>query len=68
MLPEGRLRESARTAISATNPPIPRATLDAYLQTHLIDPGVLWGDRFADFMADRQKRLLKLIEGQRGSR
>ena len=59
-------RRQSRTAIDATNPPIPRATLGAYPQTHLIAPGVLWGGRFADFMADRQKRLLKLIERATG--
>ena len=51
---------------NAANPPITRATLDALLRTHLIDPDLLWGDQFADFMADRQKRLLALIERATG--
>jgi hypothetical protein len=51
---------------NAANPPIPRSTLDAYLRTHLIDPDLLRGDRFADFLADRQKRLLALIEKATG--
>lgn len=51
---------------NAANPPITRATLDALLRTHLIDPDLLWADQFADFMADRQKRLLALIERATG--
>ncbi len=36
--------------------------LDAHLLTHQIDPALLRTDAFADFMVDRQRRLLTLIE------
>lgn len=49
-----------------TTPPIKPATLDAYLASHLIDPLLLHADKFEDFMADRQKKLLKLIEQATG--
>ena len=45
-----------------TTPPIDRTRLDAYLASHLIDPALLRTDDFAAFMADRQKKLLALIE------
>ena len=47
-------------------PAIERERLDAYLASHLIDPLLLRADRFEDFMADRQKRLLALIEQATG--
>lgn len=47
-------------------PPIERARLDGYLASHLIDPSLLWSDNFEAFMADRQQRLLKLIEQATG--
>jgi hypothetical protein len=47
-------------------PPIEPARLDGYLKTHLVDPALLRADRFEDFMADRQKRLLALIEQATG--
>lgn len=50
---------------SAT-PAIDPARLDGFLRSHLIDPDVLRADRFADFMADRQKKLLRLIEQATG--
>ena len=43
-------------------PSIERQRLDAYLSSHLIDPSLLRRDSFDDFVADRQKRLLGLIE------
>src|SRR6202034_385815 len=46
-----------------TTPAIEGATLDGYLSSHLIDPSLVRADRFEEFMADRQKRLLALIEG-----
>ena len=49
-----------------TTPPIERDKLDVYLTSHLIDPLLLRADRFEDFMADRQKRLLALIEQATG--
>lgn len=49
-----------------TTPPIERERLDVYLTSHLIDPSLLRADRFEDFMADRQKRLLALIEQATG--
>jgi len=47
-------------------PPIDTAQLDAYLRTHLIDPEHLRADAFKAFMADRQERLLALIEQAMG--
>ena len=47
-------------------PPIPRPTLDAFLRSHLIEPELLRADRFDDFMADRQKRLLTILETAMG--
>jgi hypothetical protein len=49
-----------------TTPPIASERLDRYLSSHLIDPGLLRSDRFEDFMVDRQKRLLALIEQATG--
>jgi hypothetical protein len=45
-----------------TTPSIERERLDVYLRSHLIDLSLLRSDRFDTFMADRQKRLLALIE------
>lgn len=50
----------------ATTPAIERQKLDAYLRSHLIDPALLRNDSFDLFMADRQKRLLALIEQATG--
>ncbi|WP_181770183.1 DUF262 domain-containing protein [Bradyrhizobium sp. UNPF46] len=47
-------------------PPIDARNLDRYLQTHLIDPVLLRADRFDEFLADRQRRLLSLIEQATG--
>ncbi len=47
-------------------PPIKSDSLDAYLATHLIDPALLRADRFVEFMADRQSKLLTLIEQATG--
>jgi len=47
-------------------PPIDPKRLDAYLISHLIDPVLLRADKFDDFMGDRQKRLLALIEQATG--
>lgn len=47
-------------------PPIEPARLDDYLRSHLIDPTILRRDDFEAFMADRQKRLLVLIEQATG--
>jgi hypothetical protein len=49
-----------------TTPSIPSDRLDAYLASHLIDPALLRADKFEAFMADRQKRLLQLIERATG--
>jgi len=49
-----------------TTPPIDRERLDVYLRSHLIDPSILRSDDFDTFMADRQKRLLALIEQATG--
>jgi hypothetical protein len=50
----------------ARTPPITRDKLDSYLISHLIDPSLLHGDQIDAFMADRQKRLLALIEQATG--
>ena len=47
-------------------PPIEARRLDSYLSSHLIDPALARGDSFDTFMADRQKRLLGLIERATG--
>lgn len=47
-------------------PAIGRERLDLYLRSHLIDPAILHSDDFEAFMADRQKRLLALIEQATG--
>jgi hypothetical protein len=49
-----------------TTPAIERRRLDAYLESHMIAPELLRSDKFDDFMADRQKRLLVLIERAMG--
>jgi hypothetical protein len=49
-----------------TTPPIEGRKLDAYLKTHLIDSSLLRANRFDDFMADRQRQLLSLIEQATG--
>lgn len=51
---------------SETTPSISRQNLDAYLTSHLVDPSLLRADKFEDFMEDRQKRLLALIERATG--
>jgi hypothetical protein len=51
---------------SAETPPITRANLDRYLQSHLINPTLLRADQFRAFMEDRQERLLRLIEQATG--
>ena len=48
------------------NPPIERQRLDGYLRSHLIDPELVRRNDFEGFMADRQKRLLGLIEQATG--
>ena len=47
-------------------PRIEGARLDVFLASHLIDPSLLRADAFEAFMADRQKRLLTLIETATG--
>jgi len=47
-------------------PPIDCNRLDGYLRSHLIDPTLLRSDNFEEFMADRQKQLLTLIERATG--
>jgi hypothetical protein len=47
-------------------PAIDRSKLDNYLRSHLIDPAILRRDDFEAFMADRQRRLLGLIEEATG--
>jgi hypothetical protein len=47
-------------------PPIESHRLDEFLASHLVDPSLLRSDDFEAFMADRQKRLLALIEAATG--
>lgn len=47
-------------------PAIASERLDVYLQSHLIAPDLLRTDTFEDFMEDRQRRLLNLIEKAMG--
>jgi hypothetical protein len=47
-------------------PAIAPDSLNTYLRSHLIDPAILRSDNFDTFMADRQKRLLVLIEQATG--
>lgn len=49
-----------------TTPAIDPKRLDSYLTSHLIEPSLLRADGFDDFMVDRQKRLLALIEQATG--
>ena len=47
-------------------PPIEPSKLDALVTTHLISPALLLKDDFNAFMADRQAKLLHLIERATG--
>ncbi len=49
-----------------TSPAIDRAALDEFLRSHLIKPGLIRKDDFAEFFADRQRQLLALIEQATG--
>lgn len=51
---------------TADAPPIDQGALDSYLTSHAIDPALLRADKFADFMADRENRLLALIAAATG--
>lgn len=51
---------------NATAPPIIPEKLNTYLTSHLIDPDLLRSDSFDAFLADRQSRLLTLIEQATG--
>jgi hypothetical protein len=58
--------KKADVSDSFATPPIDPARLDGYLRSHLIEPSLLRANRVDDFMADRQKRLLSLIEQATG--
>ena len=51
---------------SGKTPSIPRDRLNGYLRSHLIDPDLLRADSFDALLADRQRRLLELIEHATG--
>lgn len=51
---------------NSSTPPITPQKLDSYLVDHLMDPSLLRSDCFAEFMEDRQRRLLVLIEQAMG--
>lgn len=59
--PSGSTKSNAYHA-DRRRDPSPKHRLDAYLKSHLIDPSLLRTDNFDDFMKDRQKQLLSLIE------
>jgi hypothetical protein len=46
----------------ATTPPINREKLDEHLNSHLVSPSHLRANDFVNFMENRQKQLLTLIE------
>jgi hypothetical protein len=50
----------------AQTPAIQPQSLDKYLESHLIDPGLLRVDSFDAFMKSRQAKLLQLIEQATG--
>lgn len=62
--PSGYLAKLERG--DAATPAIDAARLDGFLRTHLVDPETLRRDHFDAFMADRQKRLLRMIEQATG--
>lgn len=51
---------------NVSTPPIDPERLDAYLNSHLINPLFIRTNNFEDFMANRQKMLLGLIEKATG--
>jgi hypothetical protein len=51
---------------ASSTPPIEPEKLDVYLGSHLINPPLLRSDSFEAFMADRQSKLLALIEKATG--
>lgn len=51
---------------SKTAPPIPAKRLDEHLESHLIEPSLLREDKFQEFMLDRQRKLVSLIEDATG--
>ena len=51
---------------SEKTPKIEPHRLDGFLCSHLIDPALLRSDDFEEFMVDRQKKLLVLIEAATG--
>ncbi len=53
---------------NSDSPPISRENLDSFLRSHLIEPELLRADRFEAFMADRQAKLLAMIEEATGQR
>jgi hypothetical protein len=53
---------------NASSPPIERENLDRYLRSHMVDPELLRSDSLEAFLADRQGRLLTLIENATGKR
>jgi hypothetical protein len=53
---------------SEKDPAVAGDLLNSYLDTHLVDQGLLRSDNFHAFMEDRQKKLVQLIETAIGSR
>ncbi|PWR22629.1 GmrSD restriction endonuclease domain-containing protein [Zavarzinia aquatilis] len=53
---------------TSDSPAINRRTLEHHVASHLLEPLLLYEDRYHDFMADRQRRLIGLIEDAMGKR
>jgi hypothetical protein len=51
---------------NTVTPQISAARLDGYLRSHLIDPALVRSDLFEEFLRDRQRQLLVLIERATG--
>ena len=49
-----------------TTPSIDSRRIDGYLKSHLIDPSLLRADKFEEFMENRQRQLLSLVEQATG--
>jgi hypothetical protein len=47
---------------------IAKSNLDSCIESHMISPDLLYSDQFEEFMSDRQKRLLVLIESAMGKK
>ncbi|CAN7171062.1 hypothetical protein [Pararhizobium sp. LjRoot238] len=60
--------QKGRQSLCTTPEAIAADVLDLHLQSHLIDPTLLRADRFEDFLQERQRALLALIEKAMGKK